>query len=334
MKIFKYTLSLFIVLGTMTLTAQDYHLSQYDAAPLYLNPALTGLSHDVEGDYRITINSRSQWRALGNKPFSTQYAGYDMVMNEWGKRFGVGGYLINNRGGIGSFNTFNFMLSGAYDIINDASSPHILRSGINIGLMNKSVRFDNYSFDSQYSYVNGGFDQNLNNYENNLNNSLFRFDAALGIYYKYADESNSYKPSAGLSVHHITMPKDAFFETNARLPMRWVFHTDCWFDLNDQMYLLPKVLYMNQGKANELNLGLSYGYKFNDEYSIIPGFYYRNKDAFVFDIGFKFANNILRLGYDINTSYLSQYTGGRGAFEISLVVLGIKGKSVLPSFMH
>jgi type IX secretion system PorP/SprF family membrane protein len=332
MKSTKYMILLCIVLETMTFTAQDYHLSQYDAAPMYLNPALTGGTHDIEGDFRASINSRSQWRALGNKPFSTQYAGFDMVTHAWDKRIGVGGYLINNRGGVGGFNTFNFMLSGAYDIINDASSPHVLRTGLNLGLMNKSVKFDNFMFDTQYSYVDGGFDQNLNNYENNLNNSLFRFDAAFGIYYKYADASKSYKPSAGLSIHHITMPRDAFFESNDRLHLRWVFHTDCWIDLNDNMYILPKILYMNQGKASELNVGLSYGYKINDDYAIVPGFYYRNKDAFVIDIGFKFANNILRIGYDINTSYLSQYTGGRGAFEISLVVLGIKGKSFLPSF--
>jgi type IX secretion system PorP/SprF family membrane protein len=333
MKSTQYIVSLLIAFGAMTLTAQDYHLSQYDAAPLYLNPALAGLSHDVEGDYRVTIDSRSQWRALGNKPFSTQYAGFDMVMHQWDKRFGVGGYLINNRGGIGSFNTFNFMASGAYDIINDASSPHVLRTGLNIGLMNKSVKFDNYSFDSQYSYLNGGFDQSLNNNENNLNNSLFRFDAAMGIYYKYVEKGKPYQPAAGLSVHHFTMPRDAFFETRARLPMRWVFHTDCFFELNEKMYITPKVLFMHQAKANELNVGLSYGYIINEEYSIIPGIYYRNKDAFVFDIGFKFANNILRLGYDVNTSYLSQFTGGRGAFEVSLVVVGVKGKSVLPSFM-
>ncbi|MFN3916591.1 MAG: PorP/SprF family type IX secretion system membrane protein [Flavobacteriales bacterium] len=328
-KLTHYILPILVACAT-TLQAQDYHLSHYDAAPLYLNPALTGMSHDMEGDFRASINSRNQWRALGTKPFTTYYAGYDMVLKKGDERFGAGGYIINNRGGIGNFNTFNFMASGAYDIIK-SGSPHVLRTGLNMGLMNKSFRFDNYSFDNQYSNTTGDFDQSLAHNENFMSSSLFRFDAAFGVYYKYADDSKIYTPAVGIALHHVTMPKENFSDAEARLPIRWVAHTDCKIITNEKTFVTPKVLFMQQAKAMELNMGFNFGYKINNDFAIVPGFYYRNKDAFVADLGIQFANNMLRFSYDINNSYLSQFTGGRGAFEISLVMVGEKGKPILPA---
>ena len=67
--------------------AQDYHLSHYDAAPLYLNPALTGMSKDIRGDYRITSDFRSQWKSLGIKQYKTFYVGYDMPIIKKENRF-------------------------------------------------------------------------------------------------------------------------------------------------------------------------------------------------------------------------------------------------------
>ena len=329
MKIFLYT-SFVLAVGVNSLQAQDYHLSHYDAAPLYLNPALTGMSQDVEGDFRITTDTRTQWRALGVKPFTTYYAGYDMVLRKGDERFGVGGYIINNRGGIGNFNTFNFMVSGAYDIIK-SGSPHVLRTGLNMGLMNKSFRFDNYLFDSQYSQTSGDFDSGMPSNENMLSSSIFRFDAAFGVYYKYTDDSKAFTPAVGLALHHVTMPRENFSDAEARLPIRWVVHTDCKIVTGEKTFVTPKVLFMQQAKATELNAGFNFGYKINDDFALVPGFYYRNKDAFVADIGIQFGKNTLRFSYDINTSYLSRFTGGRGAFEISLVMIGEKGKPIIPA---
>src|SRR5206468_2671076 len=93
--------------------AQDFHLTQYDAFPLYLNPALTGNYPNEEGaDYKIAQVFRSQWHSVVSKPFTTYGLSIDHVI----KRFGVGGYLLNNRVGAINFNTFNFQLSGSYSI--------------------------------------------------------------------------------------------------------------------------------------------------------------------------------------------------------------------------
>ena len=44
--------------GINSSNAQDPHLSLYDAAPLFLNPAMTGV---FEGDWRLHGQYRTQW---------------------------------------------------------------------------------------------------------------------------------------------------------------------------------------------------------------------------------------------------------------------------------
>lgn len=316
---------------TFSAQAQDYHLAQYDAAPLYLNPALTGWSSDLIGDYRISTDFRSQWKSLGMKSFKTFYGGYDMPFEYDKRRYGVGAYVVNHRGGAAGFNTFNFMLTGAYDITTSSvKNPHILKAGVQLGLINKSYIQSSYTYGSQYDNTTGDIDPNIVSGEDFQKNNKLNFDAGLGIYYKYANESEKYHPSAGLALYHITMPNESFTSQKSKLPIRYVFHTDCKFDIDEKWTVTPKILYMNQRRAHEFNIGAQGGYKIDDNMGVTLGAYYRFKDAFVADIGFRFSNNILRFGYDFNTSYLKTFTGGRGGFEISLVMVGEKGKPLVP----
>ncbi len=86
--------ALYFAFCTLHSRAQDAHLSQYDEAYLYLNPALTGM---FNGDYRAGGHYRSQWAAVATKPFVTSMLSYDMPKD----RFGVGGYIMNNRAELG-----------------------------------------------------------------------------------------------------------------------------------------------------------------------------------------------------------------------------------------
>lgn len=310
--------------------AQDYHLSHYDAAPLYLNPALTGMSKDIRGDYRITSDFRSQWKSLGIKQFKTFYAGYDMNIIKKEERFGVGGYIINHRAGIGQFNTFSIMTSGSYDITKGYRNPHVFKTGIQLGLLNKAFNDGNFTFNEQYNSSTGEFDQSMDDLENFQKTSIFRFDAAFGLYYKYLDPEEKYIPSVGLALQHVTMPNESFTSYKSKLPIRYTFHTDCKIKINEKWDITPKVLFMMQARATEFNFGAQGSYKIDDNFKVLPGIWYRNKDALVLDLAFQFTNNYLRFSYDINTSYLDTWTGGRGAFEVSLVLVGKKGEQLVP----
>ena len=56
-------------LGT-TVQAQDPQFSQFYAAPLYTNPAFTGLTNQ----HRFVANVRDQWPGLSNDFLSTSFA--------------------------------------------------------------------------------------------------------------------------------------------------------------------------------------------------------------------------------------------------------------------
>lgn len=311
------------------LSAQvDFHLAQYDMAPQYLNPALTGMYCGERGDYRVTSNYRSQWRALGSKPFSTIAIGYDMPLEKYSDRWGVGGYIINNKAGAGNFSTMNAIASGAYNIM-DGTDKHYMTAGLQMGLLYKTYDPASYTFDVQYSSSLGTFDSSLPNEEDGTlsKNSLFRFDANLGIFYKYKDAEKKASPSVGFSVYHLTKPNEAFTGNKSHLPMRFVFHTACDIRINDDFTVTPRILYMNQAKAYEANGGFLLFYKIRKStLDALAGVDYRHKDAIVAHIGFRQDQHYFRFSYDINTSYLNNYTNGRGAWEFSLILVGKKSQ--------
>ena len=89
-----YAVLLFVVCAAFS-DAQDVHFSQYYAAPLTLNPALTGL---VNGVFRASFNYRNQWFNIPTlntiAPYQTYQASFDMPLlrDRLGNDgFGVGG---------------------------------------------------------------------------------------------------------------------------------------------------------------------------------------------------------------------------------------------------
>jgi hypothetical protein len=60
----------------------------------------------------------------------------------------------------------------------------------------------------------------------------------------------------------------------------------------------------------------------NTDYSILFGLNHRLKDAVIMHTGFKYKTSVIRLSYDINSSYLRNYTNYRGAFEFSVSYIG------------
>lgn len=315
--------------------AQDFHLTQYDAFSMYLNPALTGNYLGEDADYKIHTVYRTQWRPLASKPYTTYGAGYDMLY----KKFGLGGYLLNNRSGGPGFNTLNFQLSASYFITDPKVSPHLLNVGLQTGLFYKTFNMNNVLFESQYDYTTSQLNSNISSGEVMQRNSRTNFDANMGVFYKYKKADLKYAPFFGFSIFHVNMPMETFTSYKSRLPMRFNVQGGCDILIDENWKVVPMILYMNQARAWELNLGGLAYYKLNSSsnaskdvsYHLIFGLNYRVKDAFMLQAGVKKDNFILRMGYDINTSYLNTYTNGRGGFEITLSITGKKGVSPFKS---
>jgi type IX secretion system PorP/SprF family membrane protein len=314
-------LGLILLLSIRVAKAQDFHLSQYDAPPLFLNPAMTGM---FDGKYRIHGHYRTQWMAVATKPYTTTGISFDMPM----KKFGIGVQIFNYRAGVGSYNALSALLSLGYDVVLDQEKNHHLAFGIQGGIVQKSVHVDQLSFGNQYTTSNGGgFDTGLPSGESFSNSNFMIHDINAGALYYYSKDNSRINPFIGFSAFHLTQPKETFFASSNKLPLRYYLHGGVRVNINEKIQLLPKFIYMKQINDQEFTATLLVHYflKNSDTY-IIFGPTYRNKDAAIVEAGFKKGNYTARISYDINTSKLQEVSNHRGGFEISLTYVARRSK--------
>jgi type IX secretion system PorP/SprF family membrane protein len=319
MKRILYTAGL--VLSLSGVFAQDFHLSQYDAAPINFNPAMTGL---FKGNLRIHGHYRTQWSAIASKPFQTGLISIDAPIKN--KKFSVGLQIADFRAGTGNYNVFAPMLSAAYDFKLDKNNYHHISAGIALGGVQKSVDMTRLTFGSQFTAQNGGgFDTGLPNNESNTANSYFLFDSNAGLIYYYGKETSRINPFVGVSVRHLNQAKESFYSQDNHLPLHMWYHGGCKINVNERLSFLPKAIYMYQKKASEITttVHLQYYMKRSDAYLIV-GPTWRNKDASIFEAGLKYGKFTYLISYDINTSSLKNVTNNRGGLELSLTYINRK----------
>lgn len=304
------------------LRSQDFHLTQFDMAPLYFNPALTGFYYGEKADYKFYADYRTQWKAIGIKPYGTAFLSYDQPFKD---RMGIGGYLIHSKNGNGGLNTFNLMPSFTYKITEE-NSPHQLSTGLQMGIIYRKFDPNHFTYDNQYT-EDKGFDPSLSSGENFAKVSWTKFDANAGVFYRYNNTEWKAIPKGGFSVFHASQPNQTMTSfSKDKLPLRWAFSAGCDWKIDDTWSAHPTFLYMSQSKASEINIGALVDYKLKDsKNTIVGGLNYRLKDALILQAGFKYDRHIIKLSYDINTSYLNNYSNGRGGFEISMILSGQKG---------
>lgn len=296
--------------------AQDAHLSQHDAAPLYLNPALVG---QFDGKFRVHGHYRTQWGSLSSKSYKTAAISFDMPF----EKMAFGAQIINRRAGAGDYNTLGVLLNAGYSFTVDKNKSHKFSIGLQGGAIQKSVDFDQLYFESQYTTAGGGtFDQSLPNGETFGNSSFWLPDINVGIVYYYGKDQKRVNPFVGVSVFHLTQPKETFYGEDNKLPMRYIAHGGAKVNLSEKIQLMPKLLYMSQNNDQEINYGLMLHYHMGGSGAIILfGPTYRSADAFILEAGLKIGSYEAKLGYDYNTSELNDFSDGKGGFEISLTYI-------------
>lgn len=299
-------------------SAQDPHMTQFDASPVILNPARTGmLEEDLQ--YRSAAQFRSQWGTVTNNSFTSTTLAFDMPMK---KRWGVGGYLMNNDAPR-VYNAFNFVLSGAYQIMDPGQDKHSLSTGLQLGLIYKKTKKKDLVFDRQYS--NGVFNQNLPSGEDLEQQSRLMPEINFGIDYEMTEESKRVRPYGGFSLFHITTPNEALLANTEKspLPRRYVLNGGGIVDVIEYGNLEPKFLVMRQGNIMEYLYGLHASYQFQNEHKtkLLGGTGYRIGDAAYFMLGVDHKDLQFRMNYDANTSTLERYSNGNGAWEFSVVFL-------------
>jgi len=302
-------------------SAQDPHFSQFFASPLTLNPALTG---KFDGDLRVTGNYRNQWPSI-NRAFvtTTVAADFPILRNSisptdtWG--VGIMGYSDQSANSALKFNYLS--LSTAFHKGLDEDGYQQIGAGFQATYTNMMLDGTKLTFEDQLTPFGftGTTSEVLKN--SDLKNNYLDLNAGVLYTGSTTDKNNFY---AGISMYHLTRPKQSFTNTFFLLNPRTTFHAGGYFPVNDMTTIHVSGLYSTQAKASEAVIGgaaqftVSEGEKVT---SVYFGSWIRFNDAIIPYVGLEFSDFRLGATYDVNTSALKSASQSMGGMEISLIYI-------------
>jgi type IX secretion system PorP/SprF family membrane protein len=169
-------ISLFAIINN--LQSQDIIFSQFYSAPLVLNPALTGFS---SGDAQFVMNYRNNQRGL--IPYNTMAFSGDMKLAQpiFKPDIVAAGIMVaSDQFNGGQMGSLNILASGAYHW--QINKSNFLSGGIQLGLFQRSVDPNSFSYGDQYDPLTG-YNPTLDNNESFSSEKSYNFDFNLGLFY-------------------------------------------------------------------------------------------------------------------------------------------------------
>lgn len=316
--------------------AQDVHFSEFNEAPLNLNPAYTGL---FDGIFRVTLHHRNQWASMGS-PYVTSAGEFDCVIGnpKSAARMGIGAFVYKDQAGDSKLGTFQGSLSVSGQVKIDDYNK--ISAGIMGGYAQRSADISALTWENQY--VNGAYDPNASPGEGNLLTSFPYVDFSAGLAYQYRSVSGSlvgkdvFELNVGASMYHISKPEMKFHGGGTEeLNRRMVLHTHARIDMPGTAWSLrPSLTFMTQGPAKEFIFGGAIRYRikngtkitnFFSESGIGFGVHYRWKDAIVPQLYYDLGDFFLGLAYDVNISKYSAMSKYQGGWEVTLRYANLHG---------
>lgn len=317
---------IWVLFFTSKSIAQDPLYSQYYAAPMYLNPALTGSSNIP----RFTLNYRNQWPGLSANYVTTSFSA-DHFVEKYNSGIGL---LFTTDNQYSDLNTTNIGLLYSYNQpINDNLA---VRFGMQGSYNTRTLgnKWAQFTFGDQ-------LDQFGNPNGNPTSDPIATLDNPRINYIDFSTGTVVYDDNfwAGVGVKHINRPKFNLIEDSptVRMPMQISVHGGYKFflpnglidggfgeDLDNEKSISPSFLYEKRGPYQHLDVGMYFTYA-----PMIMGAWYRglpvfNKEldgipknvAAVFMLGYRQDN--LTFGYSYDANLLSKLSVTGGAHEISI----------------
>ena len=282
--------------------AQDPHFTQFYANKIHLNPAFAGSQRCP----RIALNYRNQWPGLSGT-YVTYATGYDQYVKNLG---GLGLIVVSDNQADGTLLTNSVGVQYAWHKpINRKVS---FSMGMEATYRSRVLDWNKLTFGDQIDPVQG-FIHPTNEQNRSQASHIVDFSAGALVY--------SRNFFAGFAAHHLTTPLEAVtVGGQGRLLMRVTAHAGMSIPLDggspyhaSDVVLSPNILYMAQGQAKEMNLGL-----YVKKGPITVGAWYRSGDAFIVLTGFQ--TKVMRFGYsyDFTTSKLNN-GATMGSHELSML---------------
>ncbi|MBP9739487.1 MAG: PorP/SprF family type IX secretion system membrane protein [Chitinophagaceae bacterium] len=315
---------LFFLLGCSFVQAQDPHFSQFFASPLTLNPAFTG---KFNGTVRVAGNYRNQWPEI-NRAYVTNTASVDFQIMQknigYTDTWGVGMMAYSDASANGAVK-FNYAsVSTAFHKGLDEDGYSQIGVGFQATYANMLINTTSLKFEDQLTTA--GFTGVTSEIFSNpaaLKSNYIDLNAGV-LYTGSSNDRNNYY--LGVSMYHITRPKQVFTGANYLLNSRTTIHGGGYFGIGSTTTLHVSALHSMQGGANETVLGTALQFNVSGEGAEKPTSFYagswlRFKDAIIPYIGLEFDDFRFGATYDINTSSLKTASVNRGGIEISLIYI-------------
>lgn len=317
---YKYIILLIINLFCLRFCyAQDTHYSQFQQAPVEINPAQTGC---YDGLFRVGANQKTQWLAV-TKPYVhfSFFADAPFVRDQHHRQQFSVGFLVNcDYSGDSKYNSVQPIITLSYLKSIGQKSRHKIGIGIYAGLINRKINYSALSFDEQF--VNGIYNANNPITENFGKDNVLFFDCGAGLLWSFSPNKTDHY-TIGVSARHLNRPVQSFNDVATRLDI----NTDIYFlstiHISDNVALQPAIYTEFQRKYQEIVFGSNVEYSqkqnsYTTKFSLGGGLFYRWDDALIVDFFFDWQRLRLGISYDITLSSMIAANQARGGLELSL----------------
>jgi type IX secretion system PorP/SprF family membrane protein len=314
----------FFILMVLNSFGQDKHFSQYWASPLTLNPAFTG---KFDGSIRVAGNYRNQWPEINNA-FVTQSVSADMPIMK-GKiseidNWGVGIMAYTDKSASGVLQANSIAVSSAYHKGLDEDGNHQIGLGFQAAYLEKRLSTTSDKLQFGDALTPNGWTGVSTDVLANRSLRASHFDLNAGLLYS-GSTSNTNNFYAGVSMYHITRPKESFIGANYLANPRFTFYGGGYFGVGDKATLYGSALHSQQAKSSETLVGAALGMTPNPEAikpaTIFGGVWTRFGDAIIPYLGLEINDFRFGFTYDVNISSLKTASNSRGGVEISLIYI-------------
>lgn len=301
-----------LVLLPQITRAQDPQLSQFYAAPLYLNPALTGNTFQD----RIILNYRKQW--MGIAPgYETYGIAYDH--NSTKTRSGFGGMVLRDKAGSNGLSFTHAAFCYSYEARLD--HKHAIRFGTRLGYTLRDIDRSSFLFADQV------IRESATSVEGMLIDRVSYFDGSAGAL--YFSEAFWF----GVSFNHLNRPQQSLVDGgDTRLPVRTSIHTGYRLATDGQRlrraqsHVTFAAHYKAQQAWDQLDIGAYF-----DHRRLLAGVWYRglpglkayapgypNDESIIGMIGVETEQQLrVVYSYDLTVSQLTMRSGG--SHELSVI---------------
>ena len=309
--------------------AQDMNYTQYFSAPIYYNPAYTGINEGL----RARFLYRNQWPALPVS-FKSYHFSADLGDRNLPGAGGIGLVVNQDSPGYGLIRNFAASITVGVRVL--MRSNVVMQVGIKAGILQRNINWNDLVFPSQLDPYQGIVGPFLNN-QSEVNKILVA-DFGAGGAVQFLTGNEIISGNIGLAVDHLFQPDVSFFSNGASpYPRKWIGQMDLLFNLgpggrsssgmkgmDDSWKINVGAIYQNQANLGALQVGLNgliYNVYIGAWYKTTFGLNPNNALALVAGYRYYFYENMsikLIYSYDIQISRAMQGTGG--AHEISLII--------------